>query len=203
MARELHDTVVQDLIVIVMQLRGAIETQDAMDRSRRTLEGFHAAEQALNTTRGLLQGLRETVTRQIHNDRPGSCSEQIDTVLRTVFKHSELQTDVRCATPVEMPRRMIREVSGIVREAANNVKRHARASTITCTIEKRPDALCIDVIDDGIGFSRARKSAGFGMLGMHERARLIGATLTIRSEPERGSVVRLIIPACQLEQRAG
>jgi signal transduction histidine kinase len=102
-----------------------------------------------------------------------------------------------------MSKDVAHEVSQIVREAATNVRRHAKATTLTCNIEEHQGTLRIDVIDDGIGFQMKRKPVGLGMLGMHERAHLIGATLAIQSEPERGSVVRLIIPPYRFEVVSG
>ncbi|MFP5343422.1 MAG: sensor histidine kinase [Candidatus Limnocylindria bacterium] len=86
----------------------------------------------------------------------------------------------------------------IVREALQNVRKHAAASTVVISTEQAGDEWLLEVRDDGRGFEVedmvARGRRNFGLRFMRERAELIGARLDIRSRPDGGSVVRLAIP---------
>ena len=80
----------------------------------------------------------------------------------------------------------------IAQEALTNVAKHARARAVDVILERRSDAVLLIVEDDGVGFDPAAAGGGgqgFGVLGMHERAGLAGATLEIESSPGQGTTV--------------
>ncbi|HET7219058.1 MAG TPA: ATP-binding protein, partial [Vicinamibacterales bacterium] len=81
----------------------------------------------------------------------------------------------------------------IAQEALTNVARHARATRVDVILERQADSVLLIVEDNGVGFDSERESApgGFGLLGMHERAALVGATLEIESTPGKGTTVLL------------
>jgi PAS domain S-box-containing protein len=83
----------------------------------------------------------------------------------------------------------------IVQEALTNVSRHASASHVDVVLRGGNDGFDIIVSDDGIGFdvTRATKGNSYGMQGMRERARMIGAQLHVTSEEGAGTVVRLSV----------
>jgi len=86
----------------------------------------------------------------------------------------------------------------IVQEAIRNVLRHAQASRARVTVEFKPDELSIRVVDDGQGFNpespSEQDSEHLGLLGMRERARLLGGDLEVHSESGQGAVIVCIIP---------
>jgi signal transduction histidine kinase len=83
----------------------------------------------------------------------------------------------------------------IVQEAINNAVRHAHASSLQVTVEFAPDNVTFCVQDDGAGFTVPQRvgdlvSAGhYGLMGMQERAQLIGAKLSIRSKLGEGTSI--------------
>jgi PAS domain S-box-containing protein len=81
----------------------------------------------------------------------------------------------------------------IAQEALTNVARHSGATTVDIVLERRPDAVVLVVEDNGSGFDleAARTQGRFGLLGMQERALLVGATLQIESAPGHGATVLL------------
>ncbi|HXV37155.1 MAG TPA: ATP-binding protein, partial [Myxococcota bacterium] len=82
-----------------------------------------------------------------------------------------------------------------VQEALNNVFRHARAQRAWVRALVRGGELQITVADRGIGFDpRARDHTRLGLLGMQERAELLGGTFEIHSEPGRGTEIAIRIP---------
>jgi PAS domain S-box-containing protein len=84
----------------------------------------------------------------------------------------------------------------IVQASLTNVARHAGASRVDVTLNSTDTALDLYVSDDGCGFdpAAARKGYSYGLLGMSERARLIGGSLRIDSSPETGTVVSIHVP---------
>ncbi|QIE27871.1 Protein-glutamate methylesterase/protein-glutamine glutaminase (plasmid) [Caballeronia sp. SBC1] len=84
----------------------------------------------------------------------------------------------------------------IVQASLTNVARHAGASRVDVTLTSTETALDLYVSDDGRGFdpAAARKGYSYGLLGMSERARLIGGSLRIDSSPETGTVVSIHVP---------
>ena len=90
----------------------------------------------------------------------------------------------------------------IAQEALTNIAKHAQASRVDVLLERRADAVVLAIEDNGIGFD-CEADAGaapvaarsFGLLGMQERASLIGATLSVESAPGRGTTVLLRMTA--------
>jgi signal transduction histidine kinase len=86
----------------------------------------------------------------------------------------------------------------IVQEAIRNVLRHAQANRVKVAVQFKPDELSIRVVDDGQGFSPENQSEQdsehLGLIGMRERARLLGGDLEVNSESGRGTVIVCIIP---------
>lgn len=83
----------------------------------------------------------------------------------------------------------------IVQEALNNVAKHAKASIVTVRISPRRKSLLIVISDDGIGFDPVvQKGGSFGLLGIRERALMVGGRARIRSVPGKGTGVSVSIP---------
>jgi len=88
----------------------------------------------------------------------------------------------------------------IAQEALNNVAKHSQARRVEVILERRPDCVLLILEDDGVGFAQAEGGGpdqGFGLVGMRERAALVGASLQIDSTPGQGTtiLVRLAVPA--------
>ena len=93
----------------------------------------------------------------------------------------------------------------LAQEALNNVAKHARASQVDIVLERTADHWSLIIEDDGIGFDPSSGEAeqrGFGLVGMRERAALVGADLQIESAPGRGTTVILRMPASSAVARS-
>ena len=85
----------------------------------------------------------------------------------------------------------------IAQEALNNIAKHARAENVDVILERRPDQVSLIIEDDGIGFDQGTTSTphhGFGLLGMQERAALVGATVQIESAAGEGTTIIVRMP---------
>ena len=86
----------------------------------------------------------------------------------------------------------------IAQEALNNVAKHAQAASVTILLEGRADAVSLIIEDDGVGFDAENTSGandkGLGLVGMRERAALVGGTAEVESQPGEGTRVIVRIP---------
>ena len=96
----------------------------------------------------------------------------------------------------------------IVQEALTNISRHAQAKRVEISLRRDGTDLLLTVQDDGLGFdlaamqSRAAAGGSLGVLGMQERAKLLGGELNIASAPGKGCAVQLRSPWRSQEERA-
>jgi signal transduction histidine kinase len=80
----------------------------------------------------------------------------------------------------------------IAQEALTNVAKHAKAESVEIILERRPEHVLLIIEDDGVGFDPAASHSereGFGLLGMQERAGLVGASLEIESSRGKGTSI--------------
>jgi PAS domain S-box-containing protein len=85
----------------------------------------------------------------------------------------------------------------IAQEALNNIAKHARAENVDVILERRPDYVSLIIEDDGVGFDQpapGTQRQGFGLLGMQERAALVGATVQIESAAGEGTTIIVRMP---------
>ena len=83
-----------------------------------------------------------------------------------------------------------------------NALKHAQARNIEIILDFKPEGVELRVNDDGCGFDPAVASNNghFGLLGLQERARALGAELTLDSRPSQGTRLRLAVPASRLKE---
>ena len=89
----------------------------------------------------------------------------------------------------------------VVSEALTNIARHAQGATAAVSLRPidHAQALDIEVRDDGVGFDPTQIGAGhYGLIGLRERARLIGGTLNIESAPGQGTTLKVRLPISQM-----
>jgi two-component system sensor histidine kinase UhpB len=95
----------------------------------------------------------------------------------------------------------------VLQEALTNVAKHAGAVNVAVLLERHPDLVSLIVEDDGNGFDAERAfgagEKGLGLVGMRERAMLVGGTLGIESHPGEGTTVVVRIPVAGSLNRAG
>ena len=89
----------------------------------------------------------------------------------------------------------------IVQESLTNISRHAKAKRVTISLNRQGENYVLKVRDNGIGFNvEARKQDSFGLVGIRERAQLLGGELAIESKPGEGTEIRVKIPVTNISQ---
>jgi len=196
-ARELHDDTIQSLIVLSRRL----ETLAASDE--RLPE---AITQGIKELRELTGGVIQRVRRFSQDLRPSILDD-----LGLLPALEELTTDLNRQAGLQAEfqvlgtkRRLSSEVEltlfRIAQEALNNVRKHAQATRVVLTVEFINGAVQMTVQDDGKGFIPPKLTehlvavGKLGLLGMYERARLIGGMLTVESAPGQGTRVIVKVP---------
>lgn len=190
-ARELHDQVVQDLIVTVMSLRGLVFPRTADIDEKPILQAAAAADRALASARRFLGDLRKLDLQSQVADPPVCLDDIVLPIMATVRTAARVEINRTALRAVMLSARTAREVDMILREAVTNAIRHGGAGMITCSVSVGAGCVSLEVSDDGCGFEPAEGVLGFGLLGMVERATALGATVEVRSRPGCGTVVRL------------
>ncbi|MFQ5826862.1 MAG: GAF domain-containing protein, partial [Dehalococcoidia bacterium] len=197
-AREMHDGLAQVL--------GYINTQSLA--IKRLLASGHAAEARETLTQ------MEEAARQVYADvreailglrtSPGSEGELVPSLQRYLELYQEmtgLRAQMRVSgepDAIKLPPAMEIQLMRIVQEALSNVRRHARASTVTVSFEMDGQQLQVAVEDDGQGFEPEqlppRDWPRFGLQTMQERAEAVGGRFRIQSRPGSGTSVIVQLP---------
>lgn len=193
-AREFHDTLEQGLAALSLRLGVAASRTDdeqarGVLRQQKTLLSWLQTE-----TREFLQDLRDTTHAE-------------DPFASTLAGHVE-QLRSLCPVPIELaiepglpdvPPQVQHHLVRIVREAVHNAMRYAEPTVIAvrATADADSGGLRLEVADDGTGFDVVARSATpghYGIRGMKERARRIGAGLAIESRPGEGARICVTLP---------
>jgi two-component system, NarL family, sensor histidine kinase NreB len=80
-----------------------------------------------------------------------------------------------------------------VQEALTNVAKHARAESVRVRMAPGPESVELEIADDGRGFDPTRRVEGFGLLGMQERAALVGGEIQVHTS-DAGTILRGVFP---------
>lgn len=190
-ARELHDDTVQRLVAFghsIDRVQHALQRDPALaqERLRQLRADVTASVQAL---RSLIADLRppaldelgllpavEVLLRRISPEEP-EVAIVVDGNARRLDPQSELA------------------VFRIVQEAWNNIRQHAHARHARFTFAYTRNALVVTIEDDGRGLEAPDgPPSGWGLVGMRERAALVGGSLTMHSQPGKGTTVEVRMP---------
>ncbi len=208
LAREIHDTLAQQLTGIVLQLEAA-EALQSRDEGQRARELMVAAREqarlALQEARRSVWNLRPmpleaaglTAAVALEAERFGARTGMAVTV-----RNDGVPRNLALSPQAEVA------VFRILQEALANAGQHSGASHVEVELRAADGELALVVRDDGSGFDAGAQGApsaagdSFGLVGMRERARLIGAEFEVVSEPAGGTTVAVRVPLEQQEAAA-
>ncbi len=191
-ARDLHDTLGQNVSVLRMKLEfisSAIETFGRDDIQHEFSEMLLLMDEAYEQVRDTLEELRTTEQRDLEED--------IRLYAAQVSKRSGFAVHIRSSGDVgKLTLRQSREIMYIVREALNNVEKHAGAQDVDIFMRWRENELILIVDDDGKGFRPAEIGVGdhYGLTIMRERTQAINGDWAIDSYPGKGTQITLRLP---------
>jgi signal transduction histidine kinase len=190
-ARELHDETLQSLAALRLGLSAARRAKDSPTVIDDLLaEAVDQLEGEIATLRALITELRPAALDELGlpaaiaalADRSGRLGVAVD-----------VDVDPALATQIGDPESRI-AIYRIVQEALSNARKHGEAQRGVVTVAVNETAITVTVRDDGSGFDVSARSSGFGLLGMRERAELLGGTLSVASEAGQGTTVTATLP---------
>jgi NarL family two-component system sensor histidine kinase YdfH len=194
MARELHDTLSQGLTGLVLQLE-AIKAHLEAGRVERAIaiidQSLARARSTLADSRAAIDDLRAF---------PSSLPEAMHAKAERFTQATGIPCELRLALGDTVPPANTGDhLLHVLNEALTNVTRHARAGQVWVRLEANKDHLELEIRDDGQGFDSGKVAGAghYGLLGIRERARLVGGTLEIESGTGQGTLIRLVVPIPQ------
>jgi signal transduction histidine kinase len=201
-SRELHDTVIQDIRYVLLKTEKIGDTEEAQERKELT-------EKTVQTMTDVIKRIRDICMNLIPPDfRFGDLPDAV----RQLCIDFQAKTGIECHVEIaenlsldflSTEKRL--QVYRIIQEALSNIEKHAKAHVAIITMRKGTNrAIHIGIGDDGIGFRSPLDNNGnlithidrshIGIIGMKERAAIVGANLTFNTEEGEGTLVGLEIP---------
>ena len=201
-ARDLHDQLGQQLTALRLTLE-MLKAQSVGHADLRV---------QVETLQELARQLDQDVAFRVWELRPTALQEEglhsaLTNYVGNWSKHFGVKAQLRAsrATEDRLPFIVETTLYRLAQEALNNVAKHARARQVDIVLERTADHWSLIIEDDGIGFDPSSgevEQRGFGLVGMRERAALVGADLQIESAPGRGTTVILRMPASSAVARS-
>jgi signal transduction histidine kinase len=192
-AREMHDGLLQNVTGIALHLRAVMPRVRSAPEEAATV-----LERILELTERTITEARLAVVGMRHFAESGDVVKALQGTVERSLEESALVFSVKVrGTTRAMSPRVCDTTNLIVQQAINNVLKHAKAQRVHLEVEFGIHKLRVSIRDDGRGFVADHGAAGathFGLLGMRERAREIGAELRVRSALERGTTVSILVP---------
>ena len=188
MARELHDTLAQGVAGLVLQL----EAVKAHLASNRTERAFAIVEQSIARARSTLAESRAAIDdlRAESNDIADAVRERIERFTQATGIPCEVEISVN---ENQLAPETTNHALSILSESLTNIARHAQATNVKVDFVIQNETLELEVRDNGKGFDVSQNVSGhYGLVGMHERARLTGGMLSIESDAN-GTCVQFVV----------
>jgi signal transduction histidine kinase len=190
LARELHDETGQALTSILLGLK-SLDDRAAADSDRA----------AVTELRELVVSTLQNVRRLAVELRPATLDDfglvpAIERLRDVVEAQAGISVDIRSDLgDARLPSDVETALYRIVQEAFTNVLKHASASRVSVRLDRRADRVTLIVHDDGRGFDPATAREGsLGLVGMRERAALLGGHLTTESSEDAGTMIKAEVP---------
>jgi signal transduction histidine kinase len=194
-SRELHDEFGQTLTAV-----GAL-----LSRAEKQMPDGSAVREELHEVRDIAQQTLENVRSLSQSLHPVMLDETgLESTVDWYLPMIERQTGIRvhyeksgASFPIDGGAGI--HVYRILQEALNNIVRHSGSREAWVRLRFLTSQLELDVEDHGAGFESQKSKPGIGLVAMRERAQLLGAAIEISRLPQRGTLVRLIVPRRKLD----
>jgi signal transduction histidine kinase len=189
-SRDLHDELGQVVTSVTLDLERAGQAVDADKKNELIGRALRGAGCLLDRIHEISTRVRPTMLDDLGlKDAVQSLLTEYERSSGIVPK-TELRFDDDAITAV-----VSENVYRILQEALTNVSRHARSSEVFVRLNAAKDCVALTVCDAGVGFDpTSLDSKRLGILGMRERAELLGGTFAVKSDPGKGTEIHVVIP---------
>jgi NarL family two-component system sensor histidine kinase YdfH len=194
MARELHDTLAQGLAGLILQLEAAdshINNQNHQKAQAIIQQAMSRARMALADARRAIRDLRENPST------PTDLNDAIQEEIERFQASTGIPCKANICQPPSLSPQLAENIIRAISEGLSNIARHAEASEANLSMRCDDTMIMIEIGDNGIGFDPQKaigRSGHYGLVGLRERARLYGGSLTIDSQPSLGSTLKIQLP---------
>jgi signal transduction histidine kinase len=199
LSRELHDHLGQMLTALRVEMGNLERLRGASPEVFRDhlLEAKHLAEDSLRSVRDMAMGLRPSMLDDL------GLGPALEWQAREFSRRYGVPVEVKLEGDMDgLPDAHRTCIYRVVQEALTNVARHAHASEIRVSVHGGRDQASLTVADNGSGFQVSEaQGKGLGLVGIQERVRELGGTVSWTSQPGRGTVLSAEIPAPQVATR--
>ena len=189
-ARDLHDTVIQRLFAVGMQLQGTARLTDKPEVASRLNQAVDDLDRTVRDIRSTIFSLNAT------GDDVGSLRMLVQAIADEVVDALGFHPTVFFDGPVDstVPDQVAEQVQAVVREALSNVAKHAKASKAVVRVSVADNAVSVRVADDGVGAAGTGAGPGKGLSNMASRAERLGGSFAIGTETDGGTTLTWIAP---------
>ena len=191
-ARELHDELAQSLTAVKMDVAwlAARLTREQVPLLNRTEKMRQLVDDTVKSVRRIASDLRPVMLDDL------GLMPSIENLAHAFTERTGIAVNLNMdAAGYEFHDPLATAVYRIAQEALTNVARHAEATEVDLTVLLESGRLRVDIRDNGRGFTPDPAHKSYGILGIKERAQTIGGVAEIRSVPEGGTLVQILIPA--------
>ena len=192
-ARELHDELAQSMSALKMDI--VVIRASASGRDPALGKRLDRMESQVDAT---IAGMRRIAA----DLRPAALDDLgLPAALEALVKSFRLGNDAHCelsfaAPAVDLAPAQATAVFRVVQESLTNIRKHAKASNVDVVVSCGADGVVVTIRDDGVGFAvdAPRKPNSYGLLGLRERAYLLGGDARVTSAPGRGTAIEVRLP---------
>ncbi|NHM31520.1 sensor histidine kinase [Neobacillus terrae] len=193
LARELHDSVSQQLFAASMMISAINDSKSSSDN--KETRQMKMVEEMINQSqlemRALLLHLRPVALKD------KTLQEGIEELLIELSQKVSMNIQWKVET-FSLDKGIEDHLFRILQESVSNTLRHAKAQKLEVLLIKRDDLIIMRIVDDGIGFEAEEGKAGsYGMQNMHERAVEVGGTLKVVSVKNKGTRLEVKVPSIE------
>jgi signal transduction histidine kinase len=201
-SRELHDNIAQVLSAITARISLAKDTAVPAWVRHELTDLREQLKAAIDDVRTLARDLRPSILD--HNGFAHALEKQVDTFRDRTRITLEMQIDPKAASILDSE--SLTHLFRLAQEALRNIEEHSEATRAWLRLAQRDGHMHLEIGDNGNGFTaqrvtQAQRDGHLGLLGMRERAELLGGRFLLEAVPGQGTVLRITIPPRQNPRR--
>jgi two-component system sensor histidine kinase UhpB len=200
LARDLHDEVSPFLFAINIDAASA----SRMLREGRATEAQEHVQSIADTVRPMQRQVRSMLgrLRPIGLEEFGLREAMKNMIAFWRRRRPEIRHQLAVSTGCEGLGELVdRTICRIVQESLSNAVRHADPTLVRVSIDRRGEEVRVEIIDDGRGMSESSRP-GYGLVGIGERVRAMGGSLTFSNKPDEGFAVTAVLPCSSRREAA-
>lgn len=187
-ARDLHDSVIQDLFATGLGLQGLSMSIDDPKAAGRLDDAIERIDNAISSLRSFIFDIRSFAATIADPER--TIRRMVD---RLVADRS-IEVSVEIGSVGASSPELLDDALGVIREAVSNAVRHSDATALSVRVDTTDDGLTIVVRDNGCGFQPTSVKRGMGLDNLHARATGRAGSIAIESAPGVGTTIKTVFP---------